>query len=184
MAKFLLKLFNGHNHCSGDVSLCQPFWFSGNTCTWHMISWFQWFIFPTPPFNLKMGGTFYKLVFSILIWCHSRDMSAPPLISNTTMALFYIVVHNNTYVHKMSIFYYIKYKIVNYKIQFDSMKKFFFPFLLFGGFPRPSVSDAVVPVRPELLLHSLTVITQVGILYNNMIKHVSNSRKVLHVTVS
>ena len=100
-------------------------------------------------------------------------MSAPPLISNTTMALFYIVVHNNTYVHKMPIFYYIKYKIVNSKIQFDSMKKFFSVFL-FGGFPRPSVSDAVVPVRPELLFHSLTVITQVGILYNNMIKHVSN----------
>ena len=40
---------------------------------------------------------------------------------------------------------------------------------LFGGFPRPSVSDAVVPVRPELLLHSLTVITQIGKFYNNMI---------------
>ena len=37
---------------------------------------------------------------------------------------------------------------------------------LFGGFPRPSVSDAVVPVRPELRLHSLTVITQIGIFYN------------------
>ena len=40
---------------------------------------------------------------------------------------------------------------------------------LFDGFPRPSVSDAVVPVRPELLLHSLTVITQIGKFYNNMI---------------
>ena len=36
---------------------------------------------------------------------------------------------------------------------------------LFGGFLRPSVSDAVVPVRPELRLHSLTVITQIGKFY-------------------
>ena len=99
-------------------------------------------------------------------------MSAPPLISNTTMAFFYIVVNDNT--HKLSIFYYIKYKIVNYMLQFDSMKKVFFLFLLFGSFPRPSVSDALVPVRPELLLHSLTVFTQIGIFYNDMIKHVSN----------
>ena len=36
---------------------------------------------------------------------------------------------------------------------------------LFGGFRRPSVSDAIVPVRPELRLHLLTVITQIWKFY-------------------
>ena len=90
-------------------------------------TWFLGFsgiFFPLHRLIWKLGVHFTSYFFLNLICCHSRDMSAPPLISNTTMAFFYIVVNDNT--HKMSIFYYIKYKIVIYRVQFDSMKKVFF----------------------------------------------------------
>ena len=125
MVKFLLKLFIGKIKTAQEISLFVNLFdfrvihvldtwflgFSGIFFTLHRLIW-------------KLGVHFTSYFFLNLICCHSRDMSAPPLISNTTMAFFYIVVNDNT--HKMSIFYYIKYKIVNYRVQFDSMKKVFF----------------------------------------------------------